>query len=141
MIMNREFIGLFGENAFESDIKGVRNGNLTFAVLPSPITAPFSQGERQVYIMSLYLALLRTSRKDIPFFIDTPFSRIDSNHRTKIVSEFFMGLNNQMFILSTDEELVGDYKYMMEDKISNTFMLEISNYGSTKLTPNKYFGG
>ena len=66
--------------------------------LPSPIQAPFSQGERQVYIMSIYLALLKTSRKDIPFFIDTPFARIDSNHRANIVNEFFMGVKNQMFI-------------------------------------------
>ena len=108
-------------------------------VLPSPITAPFSQGERQVYIMSLYLALLKTSRKDIPFFIDTPFARIDSNHRKKIVNEFFNKIKNQMFILSTDEEIVGEYEKLIEDKISDCFLLSVNNYGKTTVIPSKYF--
>ena len=109
--------------------------------VPAPIRAPFSQGERQVYIMSIYLALLKTSRKDIPFFIDTPFARIDSNHRANIVAEFFNRVKNQLFILSTDEEIVGSYKKQMENKISNTFTLKISNYGATTVIANEYFGG
>ena len=85
-------------------------------------------------------ALLKTSHKDIPFFIDTPFARIDSNHRASIVSEFFTKVKNQMFILSTDEEIVGEYKNMMRSKISDTFILQISNYGRTKIIANDYFG-
>lgn len=115
-------------------------GEVDSILLPSPIQVPFSQGERQVYIMSIYLALLKTSHKDIPFFIDTPFARIDSNHRASIVSEFFTKLKNQMFILSTDEEIVGEYKNMMRSKISDTFILQISNYGRTKIIANDYFG-
>ena len=108
--------------------------------LPSPIKVPFSKGERQVYIMSIYLALLKTSRKDIPFFIDTPFARIDSNHREKIIKEFFLNIRNQLFVLSTDEEIVGAYKEKMDERISDIFTLKISNYGRTKIVPNEYFG-
>jgi DNA sulfur modification protein DndD len=90
--------------------------------------------------MSIYLALLKTSHKDIPFFIDTPFARIDSNHRKNIVEEFFIKIKNQMFILSTDEEIVNGYKDMLNDRISNTFMLQINNYGTTKILPERYFG-
>ena len=108
--------------------------------VPSPITAPFSQGERQVYIMSLYLALLKTSHKDIPFFIDTPFARIDSDHRENIVNEFFIKVSNQMFVLSTDEEIVGHYKNMLNKRLANTFKLSISDYGSTKILSDTYFG-
>ena len=115
-------------------------GDVDSIMLPSPIKAPFSQGERQVYIMSIYLALLKTSHKDIPFFIDTPFARIDSNHRKHIVKEFFMKIKNQMFILSTDEEMVGSYKKMVENKVSNTYILQISDYGTTKILADKYFG-
>lgn len=89
--------------------------------------------------MSLYLALLKTSRKDIPFFIDTPFARIDSNHREKIVEEFFNKISNQMFILSTDEEIVGEYKSLIDEKISDRFMLSINDYGNTTVVPAKYF--
>lgn len=121
------------------EINKLRLGEKEVISLPSPITAPFSQGERQVYIMALYLALLKTSRKDIPFFIDTPFARIDSNHRKKIVEEFFGKLTNQIFILSTDEEIVGEYKTQIDEKISDTFILSINNYGNTTVIPSKYF--
>lgn len=90
--------------------------------------------------MSIYLALLKTSKKDIPFFIDTPFARIDSNHRSNIISEFFSKVHNQMFILSTDEEIIGEYYDMLINKVSNRFLLQINAYGRTKIVSDKYFG-
>lgn len=138
--INREFLLFFDGVKIILDMNKLEFGDVDSIMLPSPIQVPFSQGERQVYIMSIYLALLKTSHKDIPFFIDTPFARIDSNHRANIVSEFFTKLKNQMFILSTDEEIVGEYKNMMSQKISDTFVLQISNYGRTKIIANDYFG-
>lgn len=132
------FLEMF-DTKYLIEINKLRLGEKEIIVLPSPITAPFSQGERQVYIMSLYLALLKTSRKDIPFFIDTPFARIDSNHREKIVEEFFNKISNQMFILSTDEEIVGEYKALIDEKISDRFVLSINDYGNTTVVPAKYF--
>lgn len=132
------FLDLFSTK-YLTDINQLRFGNVDSVKLPTPINAPFSQGERQVYIMSIYLALLKTSRKDIPFFIDTPFARIDSNHRDKIVREFFMSLSNQIFLLSTDEEIVGQYEEMIEGKVSDKFLLNIDTYGKTSILPEKYF--
>lgn len=133
------FLELF-DRRYLIEINKLRLGEKEAILLPSPITAPFSQGERQVYIMSLYLALLKTSRKDIPFFMDTPFARIDSNHREKIVKEFFNKISNQIFILSTDEEIVGEYKDLIDEKISDCFTLSINDYGNTSVVPSKYFG-
>ena len=132
---------LFDDVQIILEMNKLEFGETDSIMLPSPIQVPFSQGERQVYIMSIYLALLKTSHKDIPFFIDTPFARIDSNHRANIVKEFFTKLKNQMFVLSTDEEIIGEYKAMMDTKISDTFILQISNYGRTSILPNDYFGG
>ncbi len=138
---NKQFIDLFNNVQIILDLNRLEFGEVDYVKLPSPIKAPFSQGERQVYIMSIYLALLKTSHKDIPFFIDTPFARIDSNHRSNIVTQFFNTLKNQLFILSTDEEIVGEYKEKMDDKISNTFTLRISDYGTTEIVADEYFGG
>ena len=139
-LANREFLNLFDNVQFIIDMNKLEFGEVNSIELPSPIKAPFSQGERQVYIMSIYLALLKTSHKDIPFFIDTPFARIDSEHRANIVKEFFTKLSNQMFVLSTDEEIVGEYKAMMDEHISDLFTLQISNYGTTKIKNDTYFG-
>lgn len=139
-LINKEFLSLFDASKFILEMNKLEFGDVDSIMLPSPIKAPFSQGERQVYIMSIYLALLKTSHKDIPFFIDTPFARIDSNHRKHIVKEFFMKIKNQMFVLSTDEEIVGTYKKMIETKVSNTYLLQISDYGTTKILADNYFG-
>lgn len=138
---NKGFINLFDDVKLIVNMNKLEFGDVEYIKLPSPIKSPFSQGERQVYIMSIYLALLKTSHKDIPFFIDTPFARIDSNHRANIVTQFFNKLKNQLFILSTDEEIVGEYKDKMNKKISDVFTLNISDYGTTKVSANKYFGG
>lgn len=132
------FLDMF-DVKYRLEINKLRLGEKEIISLPSPITAPFSQGERQVYIMALYLALLRTSRQDIPFFIDTPFARIDSNHREKIVEEFFNKITNQIFLLSTDEEIVGEYESQIDEKVSDRFLLSINNYGNTTVIPLKYF--
>lgn len=137
---NSEFLRLFDGARYAIEMHKLECGDIKFAMLPSPIKVPFSQGERQVYIMSIYLALLKTSHKDIPFFIDTPFARIDSNHRQNIVDQFFCEIKNQIFILSTDEEIVGEYKQRIDSRISDTYVLQISNYGTTKVVANKYFG-
>ncbi len=139
--INKNFLTLFDNVQIILDMNQLEFGEVDYIKLPSPIKAPFSQGERQVYIMSIYLALLKTSHKDIPFFIDTPFARIDSNHRVNIVTQFFNALKNQLFILSTDEEIVGEYKEKMDSKISNTFTLRISDYGTTEIVADEYFGG
>ncbi len=138
---NKGFINLFDDVKLIVNMNKLEFGDVEYIEVPSPIKSPFSQGERQVYIMSIYLALLKTSHKDIPFFIDTPFARIDSNHRANIVTQFFNKLKNQLFILSTDEEIVGEYKDKMNKKISDVFTLSISDYGTTKVSANKYFGG
>ena len=138
--LNRQFLSLFSDPKLFVSMNELEFEEVEAVRLPSPIKVPFSQGERQVYIMSIYLALLKTSHKEIPFFIDTPFARIDSNHRANIVKEFFSKINNQLFILSTDEEIIGEYKAMMDKKIANTFTLQISSYGKTRILNDTYFG-
>ena len=139
--VNKDFLDLFDDVKYIMEINKLEFEQVEYILLPSPIKAPFSQGERQVYIMSIYLALLKTSHKDIPFFIDTPFARIDSNHRDNIVRNFFTKIKNQLFILSTDEEIVGEYKDMMDEKISDVFTLKINDYGRTGILAGEYFGG
>ena len=133
-----QFLKMF-DYQYLMDVNDLRMGYVDSIKLPMPITAPFSQGERQVYIMSLYLALLKTSRKDIPFFLDTPFARIDSDHREKIIKEFFNGVDNQIFVLSTDEEMVGEYVDLINDHVSDKYKLDIDTYGKTSVTAGKYF--
>lgn len=49
--------------------------------------------------------------------------------------------NDGFIILSTDEEIVGEYRESISDIISNTFVLNHTANGNTEILANTYFGG
>lgn len=101
----------------------------------------FSNGEKQVYIMTLYWAIMRLSKQEVPFIIDTPFARIDSEHRVNITEKFFNDLAGQVFIFSTNEEIVGQHLQILETNIQAKFLLENLENEKTTVCSNTYFGG
>lgn len=108
--------------------------------LPVEVKQQLSAGEKQIFIMSIYQALSKLNKIDVPYIIDTPFSRIDKEHRGKILDQFFKKLNGQIIILSTDEEIVDEYYDSTKSILSNTFLLNHKNDGSTTILANTYFG-
>ena len=46
-----------------------------------------------------------------------------------------------IIILSTDEEIVGDYQNSITDVVSNTFILSHTSKGNTEILEDTYFGG
>lgn len=109
--------------------------------LPVEVNQQLSAGEKQIFIMALYKSLSQLNKINVPYIIDTPFARIDKEHRNNILKNFFLELKGQMIILSTDEELVGEYKDTIDDMISNTYVLRHMPDGSTRVEADCYFGG
>jgi len=101
----------------------------------------FSNGEKQVYIMTLYWSIMRLCKQEVPFIIDTPFARIDSEHRTNITEKFFNDLSGQVFIFSTNEEIVGSHLEILLSNVQARFMLENVDNEKTTVCANSYFGG
>ena len=99
----------------------------------------FSKGEQQIYIMSLYWALIRTSNNNIPFVIDTPYARIDSIHRERITTKFFSSLSSQVIILSTDEEINSEYYKLIKPFISKEYLISYSDVNHSTNVEGKYF--
>ena len=110
-------------------------------VLPVEVKQQLSAGEKQIFIMALYQALSQLNKIDVPYIVDTPFARIDKDHRGKILDRFFKQLNGQVIILSTDEEIVGNYCDVISDIVSNTFVLNHTINGNTEIIADTYFGG
>lgn len=100
----------------------------------------FSSGEKQIFIMAFYRALMKLCNQEIPFVIDTPFARIDTEHRYNIVNYFFKELKGQVFILSTDEEISEEHVAMLEDRLAASYTLVNTDDSRTTLVANKYFG-
>lgn len=98
-----------------------------------------SNGEKQIFIMALYHSLVQLCNREVPFVIDTPFARIDTEHRQNISKHFFSKLNGQVFILSTNEEINTKHVGIMKDKIAATYMLENTDNTKTSVLKNAYF--
>ncbi len=99
-----------------------------------------SKGEKQVFIMALYWAIMQLCNKEIPFIIDTPFARIDMIHRAHITEFFFKELKGQVLIFSTDEEITSEHMEIIGEDLQSRFLIENVDNNKTVITANKYFG-
>lgn len=99
-----------------------------------------SKGERQIFILSLYWAIIELSGQDIPFVIDTPYARIDANHRKEISEKFFPSIGKQVVILSTDEEINEEYYRIMKPYVAKEYLLiNDENQNKTSVEQHYFF--
>lgn len=82
-----------------------------------------SAGEKQLMIIAILWALALCSKKKLPVIIDTPLSRLDSQHRTSIISTYFPNASDQTIILSTDTEIDQNYYEMMKNSVEMSLHL------------------
>ena len=100
-----------------------------------------SKGERQIFILSLYWAIIEISGKDIPFVIDTPYARIDADHRKEISEKFFPNISRQVVILSTDEEINEEFYGIIKSHIAQEYLLINDESQNRTTVENRYFFG
>jgi DNA sulfur modification protein DndD len=83
-----------------------------------------SAGERQLFAVSLLWGLARASGRPLPTVIDTPLGRLDSSHRMHLVKRYFPNASHQVILLSTDEEIYGEYYEELKSDIGHEYMLD-----------------
>ncbi|WP_214019423.1 DNA sulfur modification protein DndD [Methanoculleus sp.] len=99
-----------------------------------------SEGEKQIYAVSMLWALTICSGRPLPFIIDTPLGRLDSEHRDRIVNEFFPNASHQMVILSTDTEIDQVYFQGLMPYVAKTYRLEFNEKeNATKIVPGYFW--
>ena len=134
-----EKIGNPAEVDFANALESYQDGE--FELLMEINKDTLSKGETQVFVMSLYWAMMQQCKCELPFIIDTPFARIDTDHRANIVEEFFKRLPGQLFVLSTNEEISSKHMQALHDQTSNMFLLEYGDDKCTQIMENQYFEG
>lgn len=82
-----------------------------------------SAGEKQLMVIAILWALAICSKKKLPVIIDTPLSRLDSMHRTSLVTTYFPNASDQTIILSTDSEIDHYYYNLMKQSVGDEFTL------------------
>ncbi len=98
-----------------------------------------SAGEKQLMVIAILWALALCSKKKLPVIIDTPLSRLDSQHRTSIITTYFPSASDQTIILSTDTEIDHNYYNMMKDSIGDEFLLVYSEETKSTTVKKGYF--
>jgi DNA sulfur modification protein DndD len=85
-----------------------------------------SAGEKEIFAVSLLWGLTLTSGRQLPFIIDTPLGRLDSEHRGNLVMDFFQHAGDQMIIFSTDTEIDKEYFRVLQPYIAQAYHLDYS---------------
>ena len=99
----------------------------------------FSSGEKQIYILCLYWALLKASDIEIPFIIDTPYARIDETHRNNITSEYLSTISDQVIILSTNTEIDEKAYNEIKPKLNGEYLIQYDDKNRKTIQSEGYF--
>ena len=73
--------------------------------------------------------------------IDTPMGRLDGKHRTKLVENYFPNAAGQVILLSTDEEINGQYYKKLKPAIAKEYHIRYDDALRTSAIESGYFGG
>ena len=98
-----------------------------------------SAGEKQLMVIAILWALAICSRKKLPVIIDTPLARMDSMHRTALVTTYFPQASGQTIILSTDSEINRSYYALMQEYVGDEFTLVFDEQTQSTTISKGYF--
>lgn len=98
-----------------------------------------SAGERQLLAIAILWGLAEASGKELPTVIDTPLGRLDGKHREKLVNNYFPKAGQQVILLSTDEEIVGDYYRQLKPAVNRELLISYNDQAKTSRFAEGYF--
>ncbi len=98
-----------------------------------------SAGERQLLAIATLWGLAEASGKEIPTVIDTPLGRLDGEHRTKLINNYFPNASSQVILLSTDEEIAGQYYQQLKPSISREYHIVFNEQQKSSTITEGYF--
>lgn len=82
-----------------------------------------SAGEKQLLISAIIWSIFKLSDRNNVFTFDTPLARLDKVNRALFVEKVLCTISEQVLILSTDEEIVGDLFKIVNKYLSKTYTL------------------
>lgn len=99
----------------------------------------FSNGEKQIYILCLIWAIIKSSGVEIPFIIDTPYARIDETHRNSLTTTYLPNISKQVIILSTNKEIDSELYNVVKPYVSDEYLLLYNSKLRKSEVKNGYF--
>ena len=98
-----------------------------------------SKGEQQMLATSILWGLARTSGRPLPFMIDTPLARLDTEHRANLIERFLPLASHQTVVLSTNTEIgAADYARLLP-YISRSYTIRYDPGAASTMVREGYF--
>lgn len=98
-----------------------------------------SEGEKQIFAISVLWGLSQASARPLPAIIDTPMGRLDSEHRNQLVERYFPHASHQVIILSTDTEIEVNYFEQLKPSLARAYHLCYDEAGRMTRVEEGYF--
>ena len=98
-----------------------------------------SAGEKQIFAFAILEALGKLSGKVLPVVVDTPLGRLDSQHRDKLIQNYFPDAAEQVILLSTDTEVDESFYELMKDSISHAYQIHFDETTRCSSLTEGYF--
>jgi DNA sulfur modification protein DndD len=98
-----------------------------------------SEGEKQIFAISVLWGLSQASARPLPAIIDTPMARLDVAHRNQLVEQYFPNASHQVIILSTDTEIERDYFQKLQPHIARAYHLNYDEENKQTVAQEGYF--
>lgn len=98
-----------------------------------------SEGEKQIFAISVLWGLSRASARPLPAIIDTPMARLDGKHRDKLVERYFPHASHQVIVLSTDTEIERRYFHDLQPHIARAYHLTYDDQSKVTVAEEGYF--
>jgi DNA sulfur modification protein DndD len=82
-----------------------------------------SAGEKQVFTQALISAVVQVSGRAFPMIVDTPLGPLDDSHRVNVLRHLAQR-KGQVFLISTDTEVVGPYLEAIRPRVMKAYRLD-----------------
>jgi DNA sulfur modification protein DndD len=105
------------------------------------LKSQLSAGEKQMLAISLLWGLAKESKQNLPVIIDSPLGRLDSSHRYNFINKYLVNASKQVIVLSTDQEVIGNYLETIEDRIAHKYTLVYDENRKATDVVKGYFQG
>jgi DNA sulfur modification protein DndD len=98
-----------------------------------------SEGEKQLFAISVLWGLARASARPLPCIIDTPMARLDAAHRQNLIERYFPNASHQVIILSTDTEVDRKYYDALQSSVARAYHLNYDERERITVAEEGYF--
>jgi DNA sulfur modification protein DndD len=98
-----------------------------------------SEGEKQIFAISVLWGLSQASARPLPAIIDTPMARLDVDHRNQLVERYFPHASHQVIVLSTDTEIDQQYFHDLQPYIARAYHLSYDEIEKQTVAEEGYF--